>query len=94
MKIKIMDKKIGKNLNSAQKFLIKTVKIYQKTISPDHSFLAKKLDKPPFCKFYPTCSDYMIKSIEKKWAIIGLLKGTWRICRCNPWSKWWLDDIK
>lgn len=51
-------------MNSLQKFLISTVKLYQKTMSPDHSFWAK--NNPPYCKFFPTCSEYMIESIEKK----------------------------
>ena len=36
------------------------------------------------CRFYPSCSTYMLLSI-KEW---GMIKGTWlgikRICRCRP----------
>ena len=39
---------------------------------------------PPVCRYYPSCSQYMIESIEKKGIIHGLLKGTLRILRCNP----------
>jgi conserved hypothetical protein TIGR00278 len=46
---------------------------------------------PSSCKFYPTCSDYMILSIEKYGILKGLLKGIWRIIRCNPISKGGID---
>jgi len=48
------------------KIIIKTVKLYQKILSPDHSFWAKGLEKPPYCKHTPTCSEYMIEAVEKK----------------------------
>jgi len=48
------------------KIIIKTVKLYQKILSPDHSFWAKGLEKSPYCKHTPTCSEYMIEAVEKK----------------------------
>ena len=39
---------------------------------------------PPTCRFQPTCSQYMIEAIEKKGLLRGVLKGVWRILRCNP----------
>ena len=48
------------------KIIIKTVEIYQKIFSPDHSFWAKSLEKTPYCKHIPTCSEYMIEAVEKK----------------------------
>lgn len=69
------------------------VKIYQKILSPDHSFWAKALNKPPYCKHMPSCSEYMIESLEKKWVMRGLPKWLYRIVRCNPWSEWWYDPV-
>lgn len=39
------------------------------------------------CKFYPTCSNYMIEAIEKKGLLKGLFLGTLRILKCQPFSK-------
>ena len=39
---------------------------------------------PPVCRFEPGCSDYMILACRKYGPIYGAVKGTWRICRCNP----------
>jgi len=76
-----------------KKTLIYLIELYQKYLSPDHSLWAKSSNKPPYCKFTPSCSDYMKESIEKKWIIIWLIKWIWRILRCNPWNKWWYDPV-
>ena len=39
---------------------------------------------PPVCRFTPSCSQYMIDAIRKKGLIVGVLKGTLRLLRCNP----------
>ena len=48
---------------------------------------------PKTCRFYPTCSKYMILSIHE-W---GIVKGTWlglkRICRCRPGGKSGYDFV-
>ncbi len=61
-----------------KKILLKTIGFYQKFLSP---FLAKN------CRFYPTCSDYASRAIEKYGIFKGLIKGFWRILRCNPYNK-------
>ena len=42
---------------------------------------------PHTCRFYPSCSTYMLRAI-KEW---GIMKGVWlglkRICRCRPKGK-------
>ena len=57
--------------------IIGLVLCYKKCVSP---FL------PHMCRFEPTCSIYMIEAIRKYGVIRGVLKGLWRICRCNPWN--------
>lgn len=78
-------------LNYLQKFIIKTVKLYQKYLSPDHSFWA--INNPPYCKHIPSCSEYMIEAVEKKWAFLWFTKWFLRILRCMPRNKWWYDPV-
>ncbi|MBQ8473113.1 MAG: membrane protein insertion efficiency factor YidD [Bacilli bacterium] len=65
-------------------FLIKLIKLYQQVPGRFHYN----------CKFYPSCSNYMIESLE----IYGVLKGSFlgikRILRCNPFSKGGYDPVK
>ena len=48
---------------------------------------------PKSCRFYPTCSTYMILAI-KEW---GVLRGSWlgvrRIVRCRPGGKCGYDFV-
>ncbi len=46
---------------------------------------------PPSCRYYPTCSEYAILSVQKHGAFRGTLKALWRVLRCNPWSKGGVD---
>jgi hypothetical protein len=75
-----------------KKFIIFLIELYQKTLSPDHGWL--KIYHPAgYCKFYPSCSEYMKQSVEKKGILVGLAKGFYRILRCNPWSKGGVDPV-
>jgi len=69
---------------------LKIIKIYQQTLSFDHGKF-KYLFPGGYCKFSPSCSQYTYEAIEKYGLIRGGLKGTWRVLRCNPWSKGGVD---
>jgi hypothetical protein len=65
--------------------------LYQKTLSPDHSFWAKWFFPHGYCKFHPTCSEYGYTIIKKRGIFIGVPKAAWRILRCNPWNPGGID---
>ncbi|AQS53882.1 Putative membrane protein insertion efficiency factor [Jeotgalibaca dankookensis] len=67
-----------------KKILIKGVKGYQKHVSPLF---------PPSCRYYPTCSHYMIEAIEKHGAAKGSAMGAARILRCQPFVKGGFDPV-
>lgn len=69
------------------------IRLYQKTLSPDHGWLASK-HRHGFCRYNPTCSEYCYQAIEKYGIIKGGLKGAWRIIRCNPFSKGGNDPLR
>ncbi len=72
---------------------LKLIKIYQKTISPDHGVM-KNFFPHGYCRFHPTCSEYGYQAIEKYGLIRGGLKAMWRVMRCNPFSKGGSDPVK
>jgi len=73
-----------------RKIILFFIKIYQKTISPDHGIFKTK-HPYGYCKFYPTCSQYSYEVIKKRGILVGVSKAIWRILRCNPWNKGGID---
>ncbi|PEH06108.1 MULTISPECIES: membrane protein insertion efficiency factor YidD [Lactobacillus] len=67
-----------------RKILIFIVRIYQALISPLF---------PPSCRYYPTCSSYMIDALKKHGPILGLIMGISRILRCNPFIRGGVDPV-
>ena len=67
-----------------KKFFLMLVRGYQKFISPLF---------PPSCRYYPTCSNYMLGALKKHRALKGTLMGTARILRCNPFVKGGYDPV-
>jgi len=75
-------------------FLLFCIRLYQKTLSFDHSYLGKIFFPYGYCRFRPSCSEYTYQAIEKYGFIKGGLMGVWRILRCNPFSKGGDDPVK
>lgn len=66
------------------RLLILLVRAYQYLISP---LLGGN------CRFYPTCSSYMIEAIETHGVIKGVWLGLRRIGRCHPYSDGGVDPV-
>ncbi len=43
------------------------------------------------CKYYPSCSQYAIDAFKKHGFVKGGALATWRLLRCNPWSRGGVD---
>lgn len=64
---------------------IKCIRVYQLFISPV---------LPRSCRYYPTCSHYAIEALEKKGFFRGMWMASYRILRCNPYSKGGFDPVE
>lgn len=42
---------------------------------------------PPACRFHPTCSDYTAQCLIKYGLLSGLVRGGYRLLRCQPLCK-------
>lgn len=73
-----------------KKLILFLIKIYQKTLSPDHGFFRIRFLG---CRFYPSCSDYMSQAIEKYGLVKGSYLGIKRILRCHPFNQGGIDYL-
>lgn len=69
------------------------VRGYRWALSPDHSWWARAMDKPPYCRHFPSCSSYALEALEKHGAVRGGLLAFRRVLRCHPWAKGGLDPV-
>ncbi|MDR0690468.1 MAG: membrane protein insertion efficiency factor YidD [Streptococcaceae bacterium] len=67
-----------------KKSIILLIRSYQKWLSP---LLSKR------CRYYPTCSQYMLDAIHFHGAIKGILMGVLRLLRCQPFAKGGVDHV-
>ncbi|QMU07941.1 membrane protein insertion efficiency factor YidD [Levilactobacillus suantsaii] len=67
-----------------RRLLMLLVRGYQRWISPLF---------PPTCRYYPTCSTYMLQALTKHGAVKGGLMGLARILRCHPLVRGGIDPV-
>jgi conserved hypothetical protein YidD len=67
-----------------KKILLVIIGFYQRRISPMTG---------PSCRYYPTCSNYMIDAINKHGAFLGFTMGIARILRCHPFVAGGVDKV-
>jgi putative membrane protein insertion efficiency factor len=48
---------------------------------------------PPTCRFYPTCSQYALESLERHGAVKGSYLTVIRICKCHPFHPGGIDPV-
>lgn len=67
------------------KIAVFVLKLYRLLLSPY---------VPTSCRFYPTCSSYMIEAIQKKGFWKGFFLGLLRILKCHPFHPGGFDPVK
>jgi len=71
------------------------IRIYQKTLSPDHGPFKKIFHAFNIgCRFYPTCSEYAYEAILKKGIVKGIFLVIKRVLKCHPLNKGGFDPVK
>lgn len=68
-----------------QRILIIVLKGYKILISPL---------LPSACRFYPTCSEYMMEAVSKHGAVRGVWLGLKRLGRCHPFHSGGYDPVR
>jgi putative membrane protein insertion efficiency factor len=49
---------------------------------------------PSACRFYPTCSEYMMAAVERHGAARGVWRGLRRLARCHPFHEGGFDPVR
>ncbi len=73
--------------------ILKLIWLYQRTLSPDHGILSRMRHDHGYCRYQPTCSQYMYDSIEIHGIAKGIFLGVARITRCHPWAAYGSDPV-
>ena len=68
-----------------QVILIAALRGYKLFISP---FL------PSACRYYPTCSEYMLEAVAKHGTLRGVWLGLKRLGRCHPFHAGGYDPVR
>lgn len=61
-----------------KKLLLALIRWYRRDISPN---------RPPCCRFIPTCSTYALEAVEVHGAVKGGALALWRVLRCHPFHR-------
>lgn len=48
---------------------------------------------PSACRYYPTCSEYMLEAVAKHGALKGVWMGLKRLGRCHPFHEGGYDPV-
>lgn len=72
-------------MNISQRIIINLVLMYRHFLKP--------FFKQNCCKYYPSCSEYMIQAVKIHGSIKGFKMGINRILRCNSKSKGGEDPV-
>jgi len=49
---------------------------------------------PSACRFYPTCSEYMLEAVRRYGAARGAWLGLRRLLRCHPFHEGGFDPVR
>ena len=65
--------------------IIAALRFYKRWISPL---------LPSACRFYPTCSEYMMEAVQRYGAARGVWLGVCRLSRCHPFHQGGYDPVR
>lgn len=83
---------LEKLANLSRFLCLGAIKVYQRTLSPDHGW-GRLLLPHAGCRYYPSCSAYTYEAVAQFGVARGLTLGLKRLARCHPWAQGGFDPI-
>jgi putative membrane protein insertion efficiency factor len=68
-----------------RKLIVCILRFYKRMVSPL---------LPSACRYYPSCSEYMLQAVEKHGVARGGWMGLKRLLRCHPFHAGGLDPVR
>jgi uncharacterized protein len=68
-----------------RKAVIAALRLYKRFVSPL---------LPSACRFYPTCSEYMLEAVARYGVLRGVGLGLRRLARCHPFHAGGFDPVR
>ena len=68
-----------------RKTVVGALRLYKRFLSPM---------LPSACRFYPTCSEYMMEAVQKYGVVRGVSRGLLRLLRCHPFHQGGFDPVR
>jgi putative membrane protein insertion efficiency factor len=72
-------------VSAVQWAVIAALRFYKRWLSPL---------LPSACRFYPTCSEYMMQAVERRGVLRGVWMGTKRLAKCHPFHAGGVDPVR
>ncbi|HHT48105.1 MAG TPA: membrane protein insertion efficiency factor YidD [Firmicutes bacterium] len=69
-----------------KKIAVGLIRFYQKYLSPLKPAAYR-------CRFYPSCSQYVLEAIERFGLGKGVVLGLYRLAACHPWGQGGIQPI-
>lgn len=67
-----------------RKTILTVLRVYKRYVSPCI---------PSACRYYPTCSEYMMEAVERHGPVRGVWMGLKRVGRCHPFHEGGYDPV-
>ncbi len=76
-----------------RRMVLLLIRFYQRTLSIDHGLARYLVPASGRCRWYPSCSEYGYRAVERFGVVRGGFLAVRRVLRCHPFARGGVDDV-